>query len=145
MERALPPPAQANDPDPTDPPQAQAGAANTVQAPEQAAQQTTQRPPVTTVQLPRKESAAAQVAPDRQPHQSEPISFWQLPVDIRSQMPPLKITVLVWAERAADRFVLLDSRRRVEGDEVAPGLLVEEIRRDGVVLSFRAYRFLVHH
>jgi len=75
----------------------------------------------------------------------EPISFWELPEAIRSTLPPMKISVLVYAEQAAERFVLMDGRRRVEGDEVTPGLELIEVRRDGAVMSYQAYRFLVRH
>lgn len=75
----------------------------------------------------------------------EPISYWQVPESIRKELPPLKITVLVYSEQPAERFVLLDSRRRVEGDTVAPGLDLVEVRREGVVMTYRAYRFLVRH
>ena len=91
---------------------------------------------------------AAGVEPDQPPRADrdlEPISYWQLPDAIRSTLPPMKISVLVYAEQAAERFVLMDGRRRIEGDSVMPGLELIEVRLDGVVMSYQAYRFLVRH
>jgi hypothetical protein len=58
-------------------------------------------------------------------------------------MPEFKITVLVFAESAEDRFLLMNGERLREGDEVEGGVVLEEIRRDGAVFSYRQTRFLV--
>jgi general secretion pathway protein B len=58
-------------------------------------------------------------------------------------MPEIRITVLVFAQTPEDRFVLINGQRLKEKEEVAPGILIDEIRRDGVVFSYRKYRFLV--
>ena len=71
------------------------------------------------------------------------VEHWQLPESVRSDLPELKISVLVFAPVPDDRFVLLNGRRQVEGDEPHPGLEIEEIRREGVVFRYRHYRFLV--
>jgi general secretion pathway protein B len=92
-------------------------------------------------------AASARAAPEQRPaaHEPSPITYWQLPDNIRSQLPPMKISVLVYAEHPDDRFALVDGRRRRQGDEVAPGLDVLEIRRDGVLMSYQAYHFLVRN
>jgi len=78
----------------------------------------------------------------RAPTMSE-IGYWSLPRAVREEIPPPRITVLVFAERPADRFVLMNGRRLQEGDEASPGLVLEEIRREGALFSYRLYRFLV--
>jgi general secretion pathway protein B len=78
----------------------------------------------------------------RQPRFSE-ISFWGLPESVRGNLEPPRITVLVFAEEPADRFLLTGGRRLAEGDSTASGMLLEEIRRNGAVFSYRKYRFLV--
>lgn len=87
-------------------------------------------------------SASAQ-DPGQRNQQPPPVSYWQLPANIRNQLPELRITVLVFAEEPADRFVLLNGRRRTEGDQVTNGLRLEEIRRDGAIFTYRMYRFFV--
>jgi len=72
-----------------------------------------------------------------------PISYWELPDAIRADLPEIKFSVLVYAKNPADRFVLINGQRLVEGDSPQSGLLVKEIQRDGVVFSYRLYQFLV--
>ena len=55
----------------------------------------------------------------------------------------MKVSVLVYAERPEDRFILMNGRRYIEGDEPRPGLVLEEIGREGAVFTFQLYRFLV--
>lgn len=67
----------------------------------------------------------------------------QLDPDTRSALPPLKLSMHVYAEQAPDRFVLIDGRRYGEGEKLAPSLQLIEVRRDGVVLDFNGRRFLL--
>jgi general secretion pathway protein B len=78
-----------------------------------------------------------------EPRVTEPISFWELPQSVRDGLPDLRITVLVFAERPEDRFLLVGGQRMVEKDEYQPGVVLDEIRRDGAVFLYRNYRFLV--
>ena len=77
------------------------------------------------------------------PGEPAPISYWELPDAVRSDIPVIKFSVLVYATNPADRFVLINGQRLGEGDTAQPGLVVKEIRRDGVVFSYRLYQFLV--
>ena len=77
------------------------------------------------------------------PGEPAPISYWELPDSVRADVPEFKFSVLVFAADPADRFVLIGGQRLEEGDSVQPGLEVKEIRRDGVVFSYRLYQFLV--
>ena len=77
------------------------------------------------------------------PGKPAPISYWELPDAVRADLPDIKFSVLVYALKPADRFVLLNGQRLGEGDTAQPGLVVKEIRRDGVVFSYRLYNFLV--
>lgn len=95
-------------------------------------------------------AGAGREAPARpeQPGRTEPaepefISYWQLPQTWRSEMPELRITVLVYAEEAEDRFLLVNGERLNEGDALEGGVVLEEIRRDGAVFSYRSRQFMV--
>ena len=77
------------------------------------------------------------------PGEPEPIGYWELPDSIRADVPVIKFSVLVYAANPADRFVLVNGQRLGEGDTLKPGLVVKEIRREGVVFSYRLYQFLV--
>lgn len=92
--------------------------------------------------------ALARVAARKQPSPveqvtSEPISFWAIPQALRDGMPEIRITVLVYAQMPEDRFVLINGQRLKEKDELASGVVLDEIRRDGAVFKYRKYRFLV--
>ncbi|MFC1720494.1 general secretion pathway protein GspB [Pseudomonadota bacterium] len=92
------------------------------------------------------DSRAAQKTDRRrglEPHVTEPISYWELPQGIRDDLPPIKITVLVYAEHPGDRFLLTNGQRLVEKDQLEDGLVLDEIRKDGAVFLYRNYRFLV--
>ena len=80
---------------------------------------------------------------ETQPHVAEPISYWELPQGIRDSLPEMHISVLVYAESPADRFVLVSGQRMVEQDEYQDVIVLDEIRRDGAVFLYRKYRFLV--
>jgi general secretion pathway protein B len=111
------------------------------------------RKPATKVAVARKnQSAKASIGGDRpvvaadkkrRPQQPAPISYWELPDAIRASVPEIKFSVLVYAKEPADRFVLINGQRLAEGDSPLPGLVVKEIRRDGVIFSYRLYQFLV--
>ena len=81
--------------------------------------------------------------PGLQPHIAEPISYWELPQGVRDNLPDIKISVLVYAEEPSDRFLLSNGQRLVEQEELENGLVLDEIRRDGAVFTYRKYRFLV--
>jgi general secretion pathway protein B len=83
------------------------------------------------------------VKEEPRPWELQPISYWELPDAIRADVPEIKFSVLVYAKNPADRFVLINGQRLVEGDSPQPGLIVKEIRRDGVIFSYRLYQFLV--
>lgn len=55
----------------------------------------------------------------------------------RGTLPPMKLSMHVYAADAAQRFVILDGRRLQEGGALAEGVFVQAITRDGLVLSVR--------
>jgi general secretion pathway protein B len=92
--------------------------------------------------------AAATASRDKEqgdylPAEFSVISYWGLPEPIRKEITQPRISVLVFSARPVDRFILIDGKRFMEKDKVEPGLVVEEIRRDGAVFSYRHYRFLI--
>ena len=93
-------------------------------------------------QPPARTPRQAPAAEAQSPHESEPVSYWELPQNVRTGMPQLRVSVIVYAENPEDRFLLMNGRRVVEKQAVE-GLVLEEIRRDGAVFSYRNYRFLL--
>jgi general secretion pathway protein B len=81
------------------------------------------------------------------PPSAEPLevlpSIAVVPPQRRSELPPLRVSMHVYAEDPAQRFVLIDGRRHVEGQMLQGGVTVHEIRRDGVVLVIDGTRVLL--
>lgn len=55
----------------------------------------------------------------------------------------LHLDVHVYATKPAERFVYINMRKYHEGSSLPEGPVVERIRRDGVVLSYRGLRFIL--
>jgi len=95
------------------------------------------------VPTPSKSPTTTAPAEQSDPRQPAPISYWELPDAIRASVPEIKFSVLVYANDPDNRFVLINGQRLGEGDSLQSGPVVKEIRRDGVVFSYRLYQFLV--
>jgi general secretion pathway protein B len=72
----------------------------------------------------------------RSPQSDGPLALADLDSGTRKQLPPLKLSMHVWNDTAAQRFVILDGQRLREGD-VLGEVVVERITRDGATLSWR--------
>lgn len=69
--------------------------------------------------------------------------IFELELTTRQALPPLKLNMHVFNADPGGRFVIIDGTRVVEGAPLTDNLTVVEIRPDGVVLDFRAQRFLL--
>lgn len=88
---------------------------------------------------------AAETPPKQEyrPQKPQPIGYWELPDSVREVIPVIKFSVLVYDKNPPNRFVLINGERLGEGDSFQQGVEVKEIRRDGVIFSYRLYQFLV--
>jgi len=66
-----------------------------------------------------------------------------LPADIQQQLPRVAFGGYMYSDNAADRLVLVDKTLRHEGEEIAPGLMLEKLLPKGAVLNFRGTRYRV--
>ncbi|HVH33777.1 MAG TPA: general secretion pathway protein GspB, partial [Tahibacter sp.] len=87
-------------------------------------------------------ATAVGTAPPAAPGEQLP-AYWQLPYNVRKELPELKLSMHVYSATPAQRFVVLNGNRQVEGDELGGDVHVAEIRSDGVVLTYHGQRFLV--
>jgi hypothetical protein len=71
------------------------------------------------------------------------ISFWQLPEMTRNSLPEMRINVMVYDEDPSQRFIIMDRKRFVEGDEIAANLQLETVQRDRALFRYGAYLFYV--
>lgn len=117
---------------------AEAGAVDSSAEPELAEQRINSGEPVQPAEADQGDRPAA-----LEPHESRPISYWELPQSVRDGLPEIRISVLVYAEKPENRFALINGQRMVESDELSSGVVLHEIRREGAVFTYRKYRFLV--
>lgn len=61
----------------------------------------------------------------------------------RSTLPPLKVSMHVFAEDPAQRFMLIDGQRAVEGDRLGAGVVLVHIRRIGAEIDVHGQRLLL--
>jgi general secretion pathway protein B len=68
-----------------------------------------------------------------------PLRLSELSTDDRQQLPPLKVSMHMWAQESGSRFAIIDGTRVNEGDRIGDAT-VEAIQQDGVMLSWRGRR-----
>lgn len=69
------------------------------------------------------------------------VAMGDLPVAIQQELPPMSISVHAYSGIAAQRLVGINNRLLHEGDEVVPGLKLEQITPNGMILSYKGYSF----
>ena len=68
-----------------------------------------------------------------------PLQLAALAATERRALPPLKISMHMWAPTPAGRFAIIDGARVNEGDRLGDAV-VDEITRDGVILAWQGRR-----
>ena len=64
--------------------------------------------------------------------------------DVGGDLPALRLDLHVYAERARDRYALVNMHRVHEGDVLPEGLRVLAITREGVAMDYRGQEFMLH-
>jgi len=65
----------------------------------------------------------------------------ELPEGIRRELPTLPIGGSIYSKSATDRLLIIHGQLFHEGDTLAPGLTLEQIRLKSAVLSYKGYRY----
>jgi general secretion pathway protein B len=86
---------------------------------------------------------AEPAAPAARPAEEPVQALADLPEPIRRAVPSFSMDGYMYSANPADRLILIDKVLRREGDEVAPGLVLEKLLPKGAVFSFRGYRYRV--
>lgn len=68
-------------------------------------------------------------------------SLRELPESIQRDIPELKVGGYIYADKPADRSVIINNRLLREGDEAAPGVTLERMQQHGMILRYKEYRF----
>ena len=69
------------------------------------------------------------------------IPFAELPMNLQQEIPAMAIQLHSYSSNPANSLVSINSRMLKEGDSLMPGLKLEQITQDGVILSYKGYRF----
>lgn len=88
-----------------------------------------------------KRAAVPPPAPTANSSDAKTVALGDLPPAVQQELPPLAITVHAYSQNAADRMVGINNSIVREGATVAPGVKLEEITLEGMVLSYKGYRF----
>jgi len=78
----------------------------------------------------------------RKPAQEQPVmTMAELPLAIQQEIPSMSIAVHAYSTQPKNRLVSINDRLLHEGMSLAPGLKLEEITPDGMIFSYKGYRF----
>lgn len=69
------------------------------------------------------------------------ISMAELPLALQQELPAMTISFHAYSGNPKDRLVGIDNRMLREGDEVAPGLKLEQITPEGMILGYKGFSF----
>lgn len=65
----------------------------------------------------------------------------ELPQNIQAEIPQLAVTGYIYSKNEADRSVLINNKFLREGDQAAPGVVLEKITPKEAVLNYKGYRY----
>jgi general secretion pathway protein B len=86
---------------------------------------------------------AASAQPAVAPAADRVFAVNELPPEVQRDLPRLAISGGVHSENAAQRMLIVGGQVMSEGAELAPGVVLEQIRAHTAVLRFRGYRYAV--
>jgi len=104
-----------------------------------------ERPAAPVAAPPAPRASAAAEPPGQSTAQEPAVVFAQgdLPDAVRAQLPALKVTGATHSNNPAYRMAIVNGQVLHEGEQAAPGLLLERIEPGRTVWSFRGYRYAV--
>jgi general secretion pathway protein B len=84
------------------------------------------------------------IAPAAAPSPEDSLPYLhQLPDAIQREVPRVSFGGYMYSANPADRLLLVDKALRHEGEEVAPGLLLEKLLPKAAVMNYRGVRYRV--
>ena len=69
------------------------------------------------------------------------IPMAELPLQIQQEIPAMTIPLHAYSSKPRDRLVSINDRMLREGESLTPGLRLEQITQDGLIFSYKGYRF----
>jgi len=84
---------------------------------------------------------AEAAAPASAPSEDVIPGLRDLPEPIRQQIPPIVLGGYIYSKNPEDRLLLIDKVLRHEGEELAPGLVLEKLQPKAAIFNFKGYRY----
>lgn len=82
-------------------------------------------------------------APSAEPAEGRVLALNELPDDVRRQLPPLTVGGSIYSDSPSGRFVIINGQVFHENDQIAPDLILEQIRLKLAVLRYKGTRFRI--
>jgi general secretion pathway protein B len=92
--------------------------------------------PMQAKSIPEKSAGNAGDAPEQ-----KAIPMNELPQQIQQEVPAMTVQLHSYSGKPSERLVYINSTRLREGDSLMPGLTLQQITPDGMIFSYKGYRF----
>ena len=107
------------------------------------------KPDGLSVEKPKRSEGTGQLPPGpagdftEMPEENKIYKLAELPASIRQGLPSFSVTALLYSSSPSSRMARVNDQMMREGQDIAAGVRLEEITRDGLVCSYRKFRFYV--
>ena len=82
-----------------------------------------------------------QTTPAEQKAEVPILARHELPPVIQGEIPSFSVNGYIYSPNQTDRTVLINRKLVREGDQIAPGLMLEKLTPSGMVLNYKGYRY----
>jgi general secretion pathway protein B len=79
--------------------------------------------------------------PDGEVQQQQVMQLYELPAAIQRELPDMAVQLHAYSSNPSERMVSINSIRLREGGYLMAGLKLEQITPDGMIFSYKGYRF----
>lgn len=79
----------------------------------------------------------------KNPAQAEVINLERAPKEILEQIPKIEITSHIYSTDASRRSIVVNAKRLVEGDFIAPNLFLKQITAQGMIVDIQGWLLLI--
>jgi general secretion pathway protein B len=83
---------------------------------------------------------ATQPRPSDAAQEKEAVAMHELPPSIQREIPAIVISFHIYSSLPGERRVMINGEMARQGDFLTPGLSIEQITPDGVILGYKGYR-----
>ena len=97
--------------------------------------------PIPDKSMPDKSISGKSASIARVAQEQKAIPFAELPLPIQREIPAMTVQLHSYSGNPGERLVYVNSTRLREGDSLMPGLTLEQITPDGMIFSYKGYRF----